>query len=574
MAKQKIELLSKHRLFLKKIYFHNILIVGLFSSVIFTNSASFALFKENNQIDIGEDYIRAVYYFGSADPITFYNNFVPNEIDKDFLQIKKDGFNTIILVVPWGEFQPSITPVKYNEQAINRLKLVIDKAAKYKLKVLLRISYAVNLFPNCQLPITQRGKAVYLYPIVYKRWLEYVEKIYQEIRVFPNVSFGFISWEDFFDIARFYPPSPEASLKIAKDIGFQDYLKTKYSLNEISKIYKISFNSYKDIPLPHQGEYEFKLLFEYFDFLMVQKFFNPAKTRFPKLSLQVRVDLDPLKTDDNQTIWYSHSAMHNLENTNVAVIYYTISMGLKSFDRVTANEASQKLDYILKKEKDNSLGNNLFIDQFIFSDNTIGFEYWAALKPSELSDFIINSAALFEKYTVGYGLWTYRDYQLNALYNGRFELGMDGWASGFKPEISKDKNGNRTIYLNEKNYLNQYVSKQKLCAAQIIGDRKVNFSFRARSIKKPAVVTININNKYFFKKIISHKYNTYLISLPFQNDYNLIINVDKGGIILDDIRLFAFTQNSQIYSVDKKELSAIKAIRVLNNILLNKENNK
>ena len=48
-------------------------------------------------------YIKAVTYFGNAWPLNYWNSDV-SRAPADFSQIKSDGFNAIILAVPWGEF--------------------------------------------------------------------------------------------------------------------------------------------------------------------------------------------------------------------------------------------------------------------------------------------------------------------------------------------------------------------------------------------------------------------------------------------------------------------------------------
>ena len=41
-----------------------------------------------------------------------------DNLDADFRQIKEDGFDSIILVIPWREFQPDMSPIRYNQYAL------------------------------------------------------------------------------------------------------------------------------------------------------------------------------------------------------------------------------------------------------------------------------------------------------------------------------------------------------------------------------------------------------------------------------------------------------------------------
>ena len=46
-------------------------------------------------------YIKAFTYFGDAWPLNYWNSNL-NHADADFKEAKADGFNAVILVVPWG----------------------------------------------------------------------------------------------------------------------------------------------------------------------------------------------------------------------------------------------------------------------------------------------------------------------------------------------------------------------------------------------------------------------------------------------------------------------------------------
>lgn len=54
-------------------------------------------------------YLKSVTYFGDEWVLNFWNS-ETDHLEKDLEQIREDGFNSIILVVPWREFQPEMTP--------------------------------------------------------------------------------------------------------------------------------------------------------------------------------------------------------------------------------------------------------------------------------------------------------------------------------------------------------------------------------------------------------------------------------------------------------------------------------
>ena len=62
-------------------------------------------------------------------------------MEEELARIAADGFNSIILAVPWREFQPETAPVMYEEYAWKKLGGVMDAAGKQGLGVILRVGY-------------------------------------------------------------------------------------------------------------------------------------------------------------------------------------------------------------------------------------------------------------------------------------------------------------------------------------------------------------------------------------------------------------------------------------------------
>ena len=66
-------------------------------------------------------------------------------METELQQIAADGFNSIILAVPWREFQPSMEPVRYEEYAFDKLNRVMDAAGRHGLDVMFRVGYTLSL---------------------------------------------------------------------------------------------------------------------------------------------------------------------------------------------------------------------------------------------------------------------------------------------------------------------------------------------------------------------------------------------------------------------------------------------
>ena len=99
---------------------------------------------------------------------------------------------------------------------------------------------------------------------------------------------------------------------------------------------------------------------------------------------------------------------------------------LRKIIRITADEAVRTMDQILGLTQIFNGGKPIFVDQFLFMDNTPGFEKNGRLIESEIPAFIVNSSDVLRRRSKGYGIWTYRDYCDSVVYNAQFGLDEKG----------------------------------------------------------------------------------------------------------------------------------------------------
>ena len=72
-------------------------------------------FKKASDYGNGENgYLKSATYYSDEWVINFWNS-ESSHMEEELKQIAEDGFNSIILVVPWREFQPSMNPQRYND---------------------------------------------------------------------------------------------------------------------------------------------------------------------------------------------------------------------------------------------------------------------------------------------------------------------------------------------------------------------------------------------------------------------------------------------------------------------------
>lgn len=537
-------------------------------SIDYTNSTEFNKFKTEfvQEIDTNENYIKAAHYFGDEWPINFWNSELGN-LEKDFKQIKQDGFNTAIIVIPWGEFQPSLIPIRYNEDAFTKLEHIVTVAKNVDLDILLRVSYEWDFHPNKQYPNSERIMKLYSDKVVYDAWLAHLEEVDKVVSNYENVKFAFLTWEDFWPIiSQIKGVDSKNNVALAEEIGYIQFLKDNYSLKEVSELYQKNFESWNDIFLPNEKERAFKLVYEYFDETVIQKFYKPASRILPNLSLEVRTDSDPIYNGDNVE-WYSHKKTYDLQGSNYTTAYYSPAMGASnSSDSESAEKVLERQAHIFSDLKNNT-ANKIFVDQYLYYDNVPTFSHNTRIQDEELGEFIVKSSKNLEKYTGGYGVWAYKDYAANSMYNPQFEKGLEGWEIEKGEVIVKEVNGDNKAVLPKGSILKQIISKDRDFYHKLTEETQlwINIESETNSGK----VLIKVDDQEFLLEL--NQEETYKVKFPIENveNYNLSIEALDEEIIIDDIKLFSFIQEGRLYNANGEDGDMLTYIKQLNDNLPN-----
>lgn len=376
----------------------------------------------------GASYVRAAHYFGGEWVKNFWNADLAG-IDRDLAQIKRDGFDTIVVVVPWGEFQPKLFPPRLNKAAFRRLGTVMRAAERHRLGVVARVSYTWDFQPGADLPTTARFGALYTDERVYDAWLRYMGALGKALLRYPNFHFAFLTWEDFWQIAGVDEHADTAARRrLARATGFDDYLRSRYTLRELPGVLGRPVETWDDVAVPARKTAAFRAYLDFVDHQLINRIYVPARRRFQRLSMESRVDWDPIWTDpDAPNGWYQHDAQFRLPGAPFVTIYWAPSIGaLNVGEAEPAATVIERLRRILDSTS-NLAGGKLFIDQLIFRDNSLQFRRNARIRPRDVRAFLRCAAPLLRRSTRGYALWAYRDYATNTVYNPAFALGLRGW---------------------------------------------------------------------------------------------------------------------------------------------------
>ena len=502
------------------------------------------------------EYLKSVTYFGDGWPINFWGTEDDN-MEANFTRIREDGFNSIILVVPWREFQPGEMGNMYNETAFEKLDQIMKCADDHGLMVTLRIGYCWDYSGDASLPKRYAG-VVQDGSNDRKLWLDYCKTIYDRVSDYGNFQGGFITWEDFWDytVNMDRDLTMALSIRMASESGYQDYLKAHYSLAEVGAVYGETFQDYSEIWIPERKRPEAELFFEFYDNFL-NKLLSESQEVFPGLSMEVRSDGDPVYQTDGSYTYYSHSATYPCENAEYPALMYSVSLGQQNnSDHISAETAlaamQRNMDSLVEKS-----GKKYFMEQLLYMDSTEAFSYNTQIEENQVEDFVRNLAPVLKNTTCGYGLWVYRNYVNDCVYNGQFALGTTGWETTGTVEKT-EHDGSKAVTLAKGSVLSQKVYGR-------LGQRdKIYVKFWALPKNGTAKVTFQIGNSK--KTIQVTGARNYGFSIPWQENYNLSITTDRS-VTLDNIEMYSNEQYGRIYDTDGNEQDLAAAFRELNKAL-------
>lgn len=501
-------------------------------------------------------YLKSATYYSDDWVVNFWNS-ESRHMDQELARIAQDGFNSIILVVPWREFQPGMSPCTYNQYAWDKLDRVMDAAAAQGLSVMLRVGYtwdycgAGNVMERYQ-GLMQEGTER-------SAWLEYVGRLYQAASSHENFCGGFLTWEDFWNFT-----DSSASLgngvkgrSMAKACGYVDYARENYELEELEEMYGHKLSGYDDLYFPARDSQARSVFYGFYD-QFLNELLADSQTVFPGLSMEVRLDVDPVEHKDGSQEGFMHSSTFPSGSAAYTSAMYGIPMGfMNEHERVTAAEALEKVPVFLNRLHVYSGGKPVYLDQFLFTDNTVGYEYNAQLRDDEKSLYLEGVAPILKNSTMGYGIWTYRDYGDNKLFNAQFALGMDGWRFSGGSCIVEDENGKSAmipsggnIYQNLGGRMTGNTGKDTYVKLRTGAAEKCRLTIRMGSQSR----TVDVKEE---RKV----------ELKFSNcrpsDFTISVSGGKGAYV-DDVQVYTFVTQGELYNMDGSEGKCIEALRLMN----------
>jgi hypothetical protein len=497
----------------------------------------------------------AAHYFGRQWPKNFIAGFRREHVAEDFARIRADGFDTVVLLVSWGDFQPGMQPCcTWDERAFERLHFLLDRADEAGLKVMLRLGYAWFFHPDAG-DVGDRQHRLMNDPEARASYQRFLERLAAELADKPQVVLAFMSWED-----QWLHKVDESARA-----DFQEYLATLP-------------------PDPGRGTHlpdataDAALFHGYWDWLVIEKLYRPAVKLFPGLSYEARIDRDPRYEPgpDGKPVvaeWIAHTGMTRLPPGHALTVYWAPFWGaLNQGEKLTAEQSLALFDTLLGE-----LGadgqRRLFVDQFNFVDNTPGHEHNAVLRPEEIHGFLHQSVCVMKARGVaGYALWTSQDYAENPLHNPAFGYGLEGWRlerAGGPPEAALEAlpSGDFALALAAGDRLSQHVPAKRGRLMQA-GDGISDQVCLEADATAPATLRVQAGQgaavPLAFDGRGRQRACTAIEPVPVDGGLVFSVDVESGALRLRDVQLYDHVQYGGLYDLLGKPGPLHDSVRRMN----------
>lgn len=505
------------------------------------------------------EYIKAVNYFGKSWPVTFWNSDLSG-VSADFQELQKDGFNSIVLMVPWGEFQPGIDPIRFNDEAYNRLTSVCSKAHSAGLKVFMRPSYTWDFYPGVQQPNTDRNDSLIGGTSLIPAWDRYLTKVSEATRGCGDGAF--ISWEDYWETiaGAEHLQTPEERAAYSKRVGYATWIEEHSDAS-----YKAHFAADRKrlgvYPIPNRDNPDFEMVFRYFDDQFMNKLLPVLAKDFRQASVEARTDSDPIYNGKALVKWYEHRNHYTVQSSNYLMTFWAPATGAVNTGAKESSPAVVNRFNYTQRILSAQTANEIFIEQWLFTDNNPRLPKNNRIDPAEIHQFIRDSARPLAQFSAGYALWSWRDYRASILFNGFFALGKLGWLFSPGASVQQMSDG---VYarLPESQFIRQNIPRVQDFYRGYLPT--ANLRFMARGKGRLRVNIGSASQDIDIQAITAPQAVTLQFADSGAADLDLVMTALSGTIDAKDIDFWRFEQISGVRGSDNSPGAYYRDIVELN----------
>lgn len=490
----------------------------------------------------------------------FWSAFREAEVAGDFTRIHDDGFNTVILLVPWAQFQPDRARESCDPRLLQRLGMLFDTAQATGLDVILRVGYLWDTFPSTHRTY-QRLYHLAADASYRSMWRAYHRQVAAVAEARSNFRFAFISWEDLYwptirPIAEHF--ATYDAVQRAASTGFRDFLARRYSLAGLANTYGVHLEDWSRLAMPRDDEALFGECLEFFDKVLVERAFRPARECWRDLRYECRIDRNMIP--GKGTSVHGYGIDNRVPDSGPAVIYYHLNAGTAYSSReLTAETALGQLETFLRAQQ-LAHGPGVFVDQFNFMVDNPRYPNFMTMPWPEALEFVDACCPILARYTGGYGIWGYRDWTNDKIYNGNFEFGLEGWQVKGDHELQTSPEGSALV-LFEGSLLVQWMMAGRNLVNPVLAidcealtDTTLRIS-RNNSARPPQEIKVLEGRR-------RHEF-----ALPSDSFQRLRIRVVTGDIRIHSVRYYSSVMSNGLHTLGGRPTPVMEAITRLNAML-------
>ena len=488
----------------------------------------------------------AAEYFGIANPVNLWGSDISGAAAA-FQQMKADGFNAVGMVLPWGYFEPGVSPPKFNPAAFSELNSLIRLAGSLQLKVILRLGYDWDLDPSDQLGGATRFIDAYGQASLNQAWVGYIQRIEQDVAPFHNVAAHYITWEDlWFPVFLSQGSASTAQrIQLANTIGYTSWLRGHYKLAAVGQTYGTTFSSWSQVPTPLYQSPSYTLMYKYSEWALINKFFKPAQRVYPGLTMETRVDVDPVYNGSQAVGSYTYSSLYRLPGTPVTGMYFSPYQGDPSTNiNETASQGITALQSTLSTMSSRSGGRPLYIYEYEIVSNSPQVSQDPNLTPSQVPPFLSQSVPILKRFTAGFALWTYRDFNMSPIFNPSFYLGTAGWTATGGVSAGRTS-GMSYLTMQPGGSVSQSV---QFGIVPLSPGAPIQLTLQASAVSSSGTLQVTVGSSPTMNVTVGPGFNSYTLRVPQSDLGNGKITLTASvPMQVTNVQLFNFTQAGDVY---------------------------
>ena len=359
------------------------------------------------------EFVCATHYFGEGWALNSLQVVDCDSLRTDMQKIVDDGFNTVIFVVPWRGVQTDHYSPNYDDAYLRQLERMLAAAQRAGLSIIVRLSYAHQVLDRQPLSGITTIQRLLNDSATQDAWLDYMARVHALCVSYRAFRAAFLSWEEFWHAFwRWQLYKPEHKRQLAEETGYARYLQEQ------------GIDAEPVIPRPEEADYRH---FHAFSNHRIRQMHALAASRVPQLGIEIRVDKDKQKNADGSVDWLSNDSYTDLDVLRYT--YWAPFMGAANEGEILSTEqAIGLLTHALNEVTGRGADVGHIVDQFNFVDDAPKFRgIHARIDPEEVGQFLHAAVPVMATLSRGFGIWAWRDYRQNLLYNARFLLGTRGW---------------------------------------------------------------------------------------------------------------------------------------------------